>query len=241
MSELTPDLERLGAQLAAAWRPAPVRRRRRPLLIGGLGAAAAAALVLVASVDLGRGVRPTLSPVSRATAATIPIASLQPAIRQRLHRRAITGPALHLLGTPFPGLDLYRAPSARYGSCMVEVSPRGVGGEDCNHAFTTAIPGIASSTFWPTRGTVTVDGQLVPPPASALRLRFVYGAATAAVATARLVDDAGQGIDLPLHSDSPGYVVFGEEFPQTGPRPTGTWLELLDASGSVLQRSQVQP
>jgi hypothetical protein len=79
------------------------------------------------------------------------------------------------------------------------------------------------------------------PPSSELRLRDVYGAATAAVTTARLVDDAGQGIELPLHSDSPGYVVFGQEFPQTGPKPTGKWLELLDESGSVLQRMQVAP
>ncbi len=193
------------------------------------------------SVDGDHGVRPTVSSVHRAAAASIPIASLQPAEQRQLHRRAVTGPALHLLGTPYPGLDLYRAPSARYGTCMVEVSPQGVGGADCDHALTAARPGIASSTFWPTQGKVTANGQLVPPAASALRLRFVYGAATSAVATARLVDEAGQGIDLPLHTDSPGYVVFGQEFPQAGPRPTGSWLELLDASGTVLQRMQVAP
>ena len=35
-------------------------------------------------------------------------------------------------------------------------------------------------------------------------------------------------------------MVFGEEFPKTGPK-TGKWLELLDAAGEVLQRSQVAP
>ena len=241
MTQLSPDLEHLGAQLAAAWRPAPPSRRRRTLLVGSLGAAAAVTLTLAVSVDLRDGVHPDVTPVHRAAAATIPIASLQPAVRRRLHRRSIIGPALHLLGTPYPGLDLYRAPSARYGTCMVEVSPQGVSGSDCDHALSAAKPGIASSTFWPTRGTVTTDGRVIPPTSSALRLRFVYGAATAAVTTARLVDDAGQGITLSLHSDAPGYVVFGEEFPQTGPKPTGKWLELLDASGSVLQRLQVQP
>jgi hypothetical protein len=239
MNELSPDLERLAGQLAAAWRPSR-RDHRRALAFGGLGVVLATVLTLALTVDLGGDTHPRIAQVAPArAAATIPLAKLPVATRHALRRKHILGPALKLLGTPFPGLDLYRGPST-YGTCLVEVNDGHVGGTDCGDALDDAAPGIVSSAFQP----ITVQqsttngngGAPVFPPSGPLKLRYLYGAATAVVRTARLLDRDGTTTSiLPLRSDVPGYVVFGS----TSPDPDGEWVELLDAAGSVVQRIQV--
>jgi hypothetical protein len=174
----------------------------------------------------------------------IRIAGLSKKTQKSLRHAGVVGPALELAGTPDlagsleAGLSLYHAAWGKGGECVSGVVAGVVDGADCDEAmFTPAKPGYATAgAFGVTKVATTAGGTPILTPHT-LQLRQVYGVATTVVRSARLIGPKSGTTALPLKAGAPGFVVFGSP----SPPPDGDYVELLNASGKVLQKIQIAP
>jgi hypothetical protein len=170
------------------------------------------------------------------------IAGLSKKAQKGLRHAGVVGPTLALAGTPdlagstLQGLSLYHAPWSKGGQCVSGVIAGQPDGADCDEAmFTKEQPGYATAGGFGVKVTGTAVPGMLPP--HTLEILQVYGVATTAVRSARLIGPKSGTTDLPLREGAAGFVVFGSP----DPPGDGDFVELMNAAGTVIQKIQIAP